>query len=229
MGLHPYCITPAGHEPGSLRGLGDARVRSFVAAGLGAWASEHPEPPAASVDAARTHDAVIRSAMSPTVTPVPLRFGQWAASEAVLQERLEVHADRWSALLQEFAGAVEMGIRFEPVEAHARPAAEATDRPRRAGSGREYMELLAGRVHERDAAERERARLLERVAIVLGDAALRTASGSPPGAAHALWVAHLVRLGRVDEYRNLADRIGQQEAGYRVAVTGPWPPYSFVS
>lgn len=226
MGLHPYCITPAGHAPGDATGLGGMPVVAVTAAGLAAWASEHAEPVPASVDAVRAHDAVIRSAMTPHVTPVPLRFGQWAASPAVLRERLVEHAARWSALLQEFAGAVEMGLRFDPLGPAATPAPGARAR---AASGRAYMEQLAARVHDRDAVERERTRLLERVEAALGDVALRSVSGASAEDARALWVAHLVRLGRAAEYRRLANRTGQEEAGYRMAVTGPWPPYSFAS
>ena len=227
MGLHPYCIAPSDHAPGAVTGLGGAPVIAVPGSDLAAWASELPEPAAASIEAVRTHDAVIRAAMTERVTPVPLRFGQWAADRAVLLERLAEHAARWHERLREFAGAVEMGIRLTP--AAPAPAAAPPAGRARAASGREYMAQLAARVHDRDALEREHARLLERIGESLGDVAFRTASGVAPDDGRTLWVAHLVRLGRADEYRRLADRIAQQETGYRTAVTGPWPPYSFGS
>lgn len=223
MGLHPYCIAPSDHEPAAVTGLDGAPVIAVVEADLAAWASEHPEPVAASVAAVRAHDAVIRVAMTEQVTPVPLRFGQWAADPDVLRERLGEHAERWHELLRVFAGAVEMGIRLTPAA-----AAVAAGQPR-AASGREYMAQLAARVHDRDAVERDHARLLERIGESLGDVAFRTASGVAPEDGRTLWVAHLVRRGRADEYRRIADRTAQQETGYRTAVTGPWPPYSFGS
>lgn len=225
MGLHAYCIAPAGHLPNGT-GIEDAPLLAVAAGQCVAWASRHPAPPAANVQTVRRHDDVIRAAITELVTPVPLRFGQWTEDEAALAARIGDQAERWLALLQEFAGAIELGLRFTPLERHPLPAAA---QPERAASGRAYMQQLAARAHERDRTTAEHAAIEARVQERLSGCVLRAASGVVPDDPASLWLAHLVRRASIQEYRELAAAVGDAVAGYRMSVTGPWPPYSFVS
>jgi hypothetical protein len=226
MGLHAYCITYAGHEP-RVAGLDGEPVLAVVAGELAAWVSEHPERPRPAIDALRDHDAVVRAAMTPLATPVPLRFGQWLESTEALRARLADRADHWAELLAAFAGAVEMGLRIAEAEPVPLPVFAAPEpRPR---SGREYLERLAARAHHEAQGAAREAHALEALHRALGDHVLREAHGDVPDGADFLWVAHLVHLEHASVYREAVASLASSAPAYRVRLTGPWPPYSFVT
>lgn len=226
MGLHAYCITYAGHEPG-VAGVDGEPVLAVGAGELAAWASAHPERPRPAIDALRDHDAVVRAAMTPLVTPVPLRFGQWLESTDALRARVAERAEHWAELLAAFAGAVEMGLRVADAAPPARPVVTVPEpRPR---SGREYLERLAARAHHEEQGTARQARALEALHRGVGDHVLREAHGDVPDGVDFLWVAHLVRLDHASVYREAVAALADTAPAYRFRLTGPWPPYSFVT
>lgn len=227
MGVHAYCITLAGHETG-VTGVDGMPVRAVTSGDLAAWASEHPERPRPAIDALRDHDAVVRAAMTPLVTPVPLRFGQWFESTDTLRARLGERARHWAELLAAFAGAVEMGLRVAdavpaPLPVEAAPEASP---PR---SGREYLERLAARAHQPSPGSARQADALAALHRAVGEHVLQEAHGDVPDGEDILWVAHLVRLDHASAYRQAVAALRADVPGYRFRLTGPWPPYSFVT
>ena len=225
MGLHAYCITRASLEP-CTTGIDGAPVQSVEAGTLAAWASSHASPPRPSIDALRAHDAVVRAATAPDLTPVPLRFGQWAESTDALRTRVGERAAHWEALLDEFAGAVEMGLRIGA--ATPLPHAPALPEPR-PQSGREYLERLAARAHEQAHADARRADVLAVVHGALAAHVLREVSGGVPEGSELAWVAHLVLREHTDAYCEAVETLRRSAPGLRIRMTGPWPPYSFVT
>jgi hypothetical protein len=195
-------------------------VRTITDAELAVWVSEHVERTAASVEAIREHNAVVVAGMTETVTPVPIRFGQWLSDEEAARASLRTSHEEWLTLLGRFAGAVEYGIRiFDP--AREAPADGAEPKP---VTGTEYMAALARKqsAGAGSQAVAALARAVEGVILEEKVEPLRTAHGIAS-------VAHLVRNSRLDAYRSAVEAARAEMPRLRLLSTGPWPPYSFVA
>lgn len=220
MGVHVYCVVPAGLEPGpDLYGVEGAAVNRIDAGAVALWASGHALAPRADIDAVRAHNQVVAAAMDHETTPVPIRFGQWFADPADAAERTAADSARWLTLLDRFAGMAEFGIR---VTALAGPAREMhIARPH---SGTAYMTQLAryaaGAAHVKRQAERL-ARLIEERARVIGSVVTDAGDG-------AVSIAHLLAWDDVELYHTVVAGVRDAESSLTLQFTGPWPPYSFV-
>jgi hypothetical protein len=226
-GLYLYCVAPAGHEPPAvLAGMDDAKVTSLEHDGLAVWLSALSRPPEASVEGVRRHHAVVDAAVSATVTPVPFRFGQWAATEAAVRASITPKAGAWRHSLEAWAGALEFGVRvLDP----------ALDRPARSvhasamSSGREYLEALA-RVRTK---ERDSVRDAEEVAALVRDRVGGLAIAdvvAPLATAHGIAsIAHLVHRASFAEYHERMAAVRTEQRRLRFVLSGPWPPYSFAA
>lgn len=226
MTLYLYCVTPAGHEPPSrLLGLDDAAVATVAHDDLALWVSSIPTGSLrAGLDAVRRHNDVVEAAVTSTITPIPLRFGQHLASPAEVRERVAREQERWRAQLALFSGALEFGVRV--IDPTRRGAAQDVHTPPEPG-GRAYLEQLA----QRHASEREARAQAERVAEALRDAVGGMALSErvePLRSGHGVAsIAHLVPRVLFTQYR---ERIAEARGALkemRLLVSGPWPPYSF--
>jgi hypothetical protein len=221
VGLYLYCVTAPDHPPpDSVRGLDGAPVRRVAGEPFGAWVSDLDEPRPASLEAARIHNAVIEEA-NRSITPLPLRFGQWFESEEALLTGLEAQRDRLLAHLRKVGGRVEFGVRV--IDPAAAPAVPPPDR----SSGRAYLEDLARRSRETDRGRRRGEAIAAELADWVGDL-VRDQRVRPGGADALVAIAHLVARHDTGTYLR---RIHEFPATYptlRFSVTGPWPPYGFV-
>lgn len=139
MGLHLYCVTPAEHLPHEVTGLDDAPVATVLVDGLAVWVSDMDARAGASIESAQRHHAVVEAAMR-SVTPVPLRFGQWLPDEDAVRTRAAARAAEWREQLLALAGTAEFTVRIlDPaIDGPARDV-----RGELAGSGRAYLEAVA--------------------------------------------------------------------------------------
>ena len=253
MGTHAYCISSgATLPPPSQPGIGGSKVQVTELAGLCAWFSEHAQRPAAGLEQLRTHDQVVRSALSDQATPIPLRFGQWFPDRADLRRQLEARREHWEGLLACFAGSVEMGLRLaRPAPAPpaallrapaallrapaallrasaAPPRASAAPEPP-AGSGREYLEQLRLVARARAAAEAGREELLAALGELVAGRVQAVSSESRPDSRGQWRVAHLVRRAHLPAYQQAVTELRRRFPNARISLTGPWPPYSFAA
>ena len=227
MGVHLYCITPAGRSPDAdRRGVGNVTIRAVPAHTFALWLSTHDERPQPDIAALRAHNAVIQAAMDHEVTPVPIRFGQWFATESAAVEQVAAQAEMWQSHLRRVAGRAEYGVRVL-LDESASPARDVHPEP--AASGRAYMSALARR-HAH--AERLRADA-ERLAAVLAEGAGELTAESRvetrPDEKTLINIAHLVAWRDVEAYHTHVRDIAAAHPALRFLFTGPWPPYSFVS
>lgn len=229
MGLYLYCVVGADAPAPAVPGIADAEVRAVRSAGVAVWVSELAAAPAPDVDALRRHNAVAASALRAGHTPVPIRFGQYLADEAALLAHLDDHDYRGA--LRRVIDAVEFGVRVvDPGDGDAPDPAAAPNAPDVPGSGpgAAWMRELARRVHASEASHERALDVAREIDRALADWVIERSIGPadhPPGAA----VAHLVQLGSAEEYASRAGELAESFAPLRVVVTGPWPPYSFVS
>ncbi|MGE5325348.1 MAG: GvpL/GvpF family gas vesicle protein [Actinomycetota bacterium] len=160
-------------------------------------------------------------------TIVPARFGTLFSSQAALLKDVEARRSALKKVFNRIADSDEWGVKVLVLEEDqpAKPVSTAAAR-----SGREYLQQKAARIKkkpERDDVELERfSSALEKVATDSGPAG--RVSGAQPG---LLWQAtFLVARSRRSQWeRVLDDFVKQWEGKRRIEVTGPWPPYSFVS
>jgi hypothetical protein len=225
MGVHLYCVAPAASAPApGLAGIDGAAVDRLTAGALSCWVSRHERSPEPDRDAVRAHNVVAAAAMDTSVTPVPMRFGQWFDTAEAAVEKVLEHEPRWCTLLQRFARRAEYGV----VLTLAEPLVAARDvRPPRPVTGKAYMAELARRAAEtarlREAAESTTQWLAGRV----GDLAAETRADA--AADGVVRVAHLVAWTDARAYRSVLRDAHAERSDLGLATTGPWPPYSFVS
>lgn len=160
-------------------------------------------------------------------TIVPARFGTLFSSRAALLKDVESRKSALKKVFNRIADSDEWGVKVL-VLVEDRPAKPVSTTA--ASSGREYLEQKAATIKkkpERDEGELEQlASALEKVAT--DSAPTGRVSGAQPG---LLWQAtFLVARSRRRQWeRVLEDFVKQWEGKRRIEVTGPWPPYSFVS
>jgi hypothetical protein len=178
---------------------------------------------------ARGHDAVVRAAVG-SGPVLPLRFGTVVPDEAAASRLLREHGGSAREQLRRIAGTREWGVKLvrsldaEPAPVGPRPS------ERRGVTGTEYL------AHRRQALERhENAEAdAERAADVLQETlrphvteCLRR--GGSPGSSLLLDLAFLVPIEGEAAFLAAAADLGEGFEGFGVEVSGPWPPYSFVS
>lgn len=221
MGVHVYCVVPAGLEPApELHGVEGATVLRVDAGAVALWASEHSAAPRADIGSVRAHNDVVAAAMDREVTPVPIRFGQWFANAADAAERTAADSERWRTLLDRFAGRAEFGIR---VSAPAEPARDMHGALPDTGTA--YMAQLAR--HAAGAAHMKRE--AERLTRVIAERSGVTESVITDGGDGAASIAHLLAWDDVAAYHTVVDGVRAAESSLTLQCTGPWPPYSFVA
>ena len=186
--------------------------------------------------AAVAHEAVVESFIEQrAVLPMKL-FTIFTSDDRALAQ---VRGDRRrvDAIVKRVANQIEWGVRVSRVRPQATPAGlrRAGAAPRAARTGAGY---LSQKKSQRDAAVElaERARdtvvdLYDRLSARSRLARRRSASELPvEGGPLLLDAAFLVPRARAAAFRALVAREARRlgPLGYEVAVSGPWPPYTFV-
>ena len=225
-GVYGYCVVPLAHDiPQRLTGLQGTAVRVHGVDDLAVVVSDmdRPEPTAEHV---HQHNAVIESVATETVTPVPLRFGQWAADTGMFDKVVRAKAAWYHERLKAFAGALEFGLRAVRPD---RPPPARDVRVARAATGREYMNALRDRVAAERGYSEESEQVRRGISEVLG-AFVREERVEEARTPHGIiTVSHLVSRQHFDEYREHAQRLRTRYPDMRFLVSGPWMPYSFAS
>jgi hypothetical protein len=225
MGLHIYCIVPAGHPiPADCLGLDDRRPVAEDAGILALWATPHDASIVPSVAALRTHNDVVRAAMTSHITPVPLRFGQWFASRVDAVERVVEDSGKWAALLARFAGRAEYGVRV----LHAGPEAERDVHPEAPKSGKDYMAGLARKQAQTTSRREDGQRIASGLTVRLEGLTVDERVEYSPAGEVLVTLAHLVAWEAADAYHGVIREFCDAAQDVQFVVTGPWPPYSFV-
>jgi len=187
--------------------------------------------------AAVAHEAVVESFMSATAV-LPMKLFTMFATDERAVEHVRGDRKRIRRLLERVANRVEWGVRVMLDRSTAStPATLSSGRTggRAPASGAAYLLVKKA---QRDAATElaERARqvvadLHDRLAARAADTRRRSARELPaPGGPLLLDAAFLVPRSKSARFRSLAAREARALArdGYRLVVTGPWPPYSFI-
>jgi len=158
-------------------------------------------------------------------TIVPARFGTLFSSEAALLKDVDARKAPLKKVFSRITDSDEWGVK---VLAEVQPAVAV--KMTEASSGRDYLQQKAAGMKKRP--EHHSAEL-EQLAAALEKVATESApsgkvSGAQPG---LLWQAtFLVARSQRKKWESvLQDFVERWQGQRRIEVTGPWPPYSFVS
>jgi hypothetical protein len=247
-GTYVYCVVAAARRPAVTRARGVAGAVRLIeqgrAANLKKWLVVSDVPldryGEAAINArlsdldwvsrtAVAHEAVVE-AFSGAAAVVPMKLFTIFNDDARAMANFEAQKAVVDTAIKRVRDRIELGVRvtFDSARRQRRP-------PPRAGTGAAY---LAGKKAQRDQAiELARnarevvADLYDELSSVASDAVRRTASEIPvKGGPLLLDAAFLVRRKGVSRFQKLVERRAKelQSDDYRIALTGPWPPYSFV-
>jgi hypothetical protein len=184
--------------------------------------------------AAVAHESVVESFIAASAV-LPMKLFTIFTTDDRALEHVQGEAPRIETLLRRVANHHEWGVRVMLDRARA-AAAPAVARGRSAiASGRGYLaEKKAQRDEAAELARHARdtvADLYDRLAKQADRAKRRTASELPVrGGPLVLDAAFLVPTTRTRRFRGLAAREARALArrGYRLTLSGPWPPYNFI-
>jgi Gas vesicle synthesis protein GvpL/GvpF len=194
---------------------------------------------------ARRHEAVLEEALG-AATIVPLRLCTIFRDAEGVRRMLEDERPQLEAALERLEGREEWGVKLlvDPgallVAARAR-STDAADLERRLeGSTEGEAYMLRRRLERqlREDADRLGAELAEDVHARIQDWADAAVLNSPQNrdlSRHEgemlLNGAYLVAAAKVERLRELVQQLAErhQELDVRIELTGPWPPYNFVS
>jgi hypothetical protein len=254
--LWAYCVLRADDpHPADLSGVwADGAVEREEAAGLVALVSRVPraqfaaEPLRRNLNdlawlerVARSHERVLDATLAVS-TIVPLRMCTLYETPESVRETLEREVKSFAEALETLDGRLEWAVKVlvdgERLMEAARPGVQAEPEREGRGEGGAYMQRRRHERTAREAASALAAEVAERVHARLQDWAIDAATRPPQNrelSGHlgemVLNAAYLVERERTDELRQIVAELEQHhhELGIRIELTGPWPPYNFVS
>lgn len=192
--------------------------------GILAAVGEMAAAPRADAPLLQAHDAVVRRLASGAAAVLPARFGSLAAGEAELAELLGSRAPLFAEALERVRGCVQMTLRVfgtaaAPADLDALPEDPA------AGPGTRFL-AARRREHERRTSLPEIDSLRPALRPLLrAERVERQTSGRLIGTAF-----HLLPRAAEEDYRAALEATGGHlPGGYRLAWSGPWPPYAFAT
>ena len=161
---------------------------------------------------------------------VPFRLFTLFSSEEKARTALSRRAPRIAAALKRVAGKAEWVLRIsgspKPASDSTRADADAEDSGtsflKRKAAARQAVAETAQRVRE------DSQKVFDTLAAIASESTHRDVD---PGAGLALDAAFLVASRRLPAFKRALSKTAEWllSAGCRVSLTGPWPPYSFVS
>lgn len=236
--LYVYGITRTGH--GTIAGLagvdGSAAVEALPCAGLVGWVSrvdktEFAENLARNMEnlewlaevSVRHQQAVAAIAQAHDI--LPARFGTVFRSAASLAADVEKRKSSLVRDLKRVGGCEEWGVKVFRLEPQPQVAVTA-------GSGRDYLRAKAAALQAQGAREADGE--IERMLAALKGVAAEIAAGGGAvsrGQRGLQWQGSLlVKRSQADELQQWLRRFSREwEGARRIEISGPWPPYSFVS
>jgi hypothetical protein len=231
-----YCIFKSPEQPITemVTGIAGHPVTLISKNGLCAAVSVIADSdPVASISGLLAYEKTVES-IQRSRTIIPMRYGCLFEEEAQLHHFIEERSRTYEALLIELEGCVEMGIRvlLEDVREKVPPT------PLFAGNaslsipttpGAAYLEAQRARFESRDQESAEQQMIAKEICSALSGCFVRSKQEFSQGFGRRLLSLYfLIRGNAVESFREVFRSIRLPESA-RLLVSGPWPPYNFVS
>src|SRR5919198_1339542 len=239
-----YAITDSarGESTAGVQGLAGAPVRVVESAGLAAAVStvdsaafgEHAlhrnlEDLDWVTSVAHVHDAVIR-AFAENGAVIPLRLASIYSTDEHVRRLLNDRRAQISAALRLVRDRTEWGVR---VHASAKPDEV---KPEPTTTGMDYVRRRQAQLSAQEQAQRNIQKDAQAIHVALASFAVAARTAAPrntplserPGR-EILNGAYLVDDSRTDAFHRAYHAQEQDLGSVRLALTGPWPPYSFTT
>jgi hypothetical protein len=157
-------------------------------------------------------------------TVIPLRFGCRLAGDAEIRKFMEERRTLFDILMKELESCVEMGISI------LLPSPEKAADPEITGEGAGRVYLKSRQVHfdRLEQWQRECELLAEEFRLHLSGHYVKAAGEGPFSHRHLASLYFLVPRGSVEKFRVRA-RVFPGLGRARLLLSGPWPPYNFVT
>ena len=158
---------------------------------------------------------------------IPMRYGCFLESESAIVRLLEDHREEYETLLCQLEGMAEMGIRVLLKTRQWPPPWEEEVIPSAPGAA--YFAMLRKRHASSDGLTPDEGRLAEQISSSLCGFYDRLRTEASTAAAGRL--LSLYFLTPKTSVGNFRDRVRQMHfpEGTKLLLSGPWPPYNFVS
>jgi hypothetical protein len=214
-----YAVAPVLRGRLATTGLAGERVKAVAVGSIAAFVGEMPRVPRPDESHLREYDRVLKALSRRSAALLPARYGTTVSDEDELHLILRSRQASLRRQLKNVRNRVQMTLRIPGVDP---PVARIFQvRPTRSTKPDSGAEYLRSRAHEA-AQARDIPQLRPLRASVR-----RWVKGERVEQRGAIATAyHLVPRGSVDAYRRALARRAA-EAGVRIVITGPWPPYAF--
>ncbi|NVB79676.1 MAG: GvpL/GvpF family gas vesicle protein [Kofleriaceae bacterium] len=221
------------HPPAEWRGLEGSQLSTLGYRSLAAVVSTTAVPPRPDTAAILCHEALVE-ALGVHHRALPVRFGTVFSDASAVTEALAERYESLVADMERIGGKVELGLIAllraprESVEVRAPDADVSSDAP--SGSeGARYLQARR-RAYARAEADKSAARqLAHEVDLALHDYALDRRLMAVNEGGLVLRAAYLVVPADVPAVRDSIDDLRGRRPDVAIVLSGPWPPYSFVS
>lgn len=247
MGERYYIYAIAASDsrlPENVSGFGDRpRILPYgelgaVVSRIGTAVAGGTMPPATAENLLR-HEAVVE-AVCAGGEALPVRFGTELADEEAVMGALATQYATLQNDLRRIGGKLELGVTalWRPATVHSDAPTPSPDVGERSGpdtapaDGRPGLAYLRARQAEHRRAEslRERAHILAReLDVALRPLALECHRSLCPSEHLALRDVYLIERERIGAFEGAFDEVRKQQQEVRLLLSGPWPPYSFVT
>lgn len=239
-----YCIChyPGPDLTGTLRGIGGRPIYQLAHRHLGAAVSMVAGGDLApDLSRIRTYERVVLS-YHRQGTVIPMRYGCAVEKESQVIQLLDEHGAQYKALLQELDGCVEMGLRIllpsgpwaavtpgspegcREIGGPYPPApAAAADR-----LGLAYLTARKAHYARQDRWTKEYRQAAERCLAQFAGLFVKSKTEAPSPRLPLLSLYFLVPRPAVESFRQAFRHLTATESA-RLLLSGPWPPYNFVT
>ena len=188
------------------------------------------ESSAPTMSAVRHHEAIVEALLEKGAA-LPVRYGTVFRDAASVAGALAEQYDSLAADLQRLANKAELSLTalWECSSAGDNPARQREEASTRQHAGALYLRARAAHL-QREEATREKARAVAvKMDEKLDTLYLENRVQLVPTAGIAVRTAYLVERTSVADFRTAFEAMRRTQTDLRLLLTGPWPPYSFVT
>lgn len=227
-----YAILPRdAHPPAGLTGWGGTPLTTVTWCDLAAMTSAvSPGEPQPTPDNVLRHAAIVERLRE--VGPIlPVRFGTVLRDGDAVKEALAQRYHVLVADLERLGSKIELGLTvlWDPPDVTSEGVASASERHAGSGDGTRYLQARLAEQRREAVLRRNAGKVVRELETALDPHVLEQHSTILPTPRLLLRAAYLVDPARIGSFRDTLGTLRANHPELRFLLSGPWPPYSFVS